>query len=76
MVSNANGNATICLRIRGYVRSQQKVSLLEAQHVLYGLVNVENEAKKYLTEFSLTVQNLEPKEKKDAAEYCTSRRKL
>ncbi len=47
----------------GMFARNKKVSLLEAQHVLYGLVNVENEAKKYLTEFGLTVQNLEPKEK-------------
>ena len=47
----------------GLFARNKKVSLLEAQHVLYGLVNVENEAKKYLTEFGLTVQNLEPKEK-------------
>ncbi len=41
----------------------KQVALLEPQHVLYALSKIENEAKKYLSEFGLTERNLEPKER-------------
>lgn len=47
---------------RDFARFKQ-VALLEPQHVLYALSKVDNEAKKYLSEFGLTERNLEPKEK-------------
>lgn len=47
----------------GMFARSKKIALLESQHVLFGLVNVDNEARKYLLEFGLTAQNLEPKEK-------------
>ncbi|MCM1194610.1 MAG: ATP-dependent Clp protease ATP-binding subunit [Firmicutes bacterium] len=45
-----------------FARSKQ-VPYLESQHVLFGLASVNNEAKRYLTDFGLTVRNLEPKER-------------
>ncbi|MCH5152072.1 MAG: ATP-dependent Clp protease ATP-binding subunit [Clostridiales bacterium] len=41
----------------------QRESKLASKHVLYALARVDNEARHYLTEFGLTVNNLEPKEK-------------
>ena len=41
----------------------QRAPQLVSQHVLYGLARVDNEARPFLTEFGLTVNNLEPKEK-------------
>ena len=41
----------------------QRESQLASKHVLYSLARVDNEARHYLTEFGLTVNNLEPKEK-------------
>ena len=41
----------------------QRESQLASKHVLYGLARVDNEARPFLTDFGLTVNNLEPKEK-------------
>ncbi len=47
----------------GMFARSKKIAMLESQHVLFALANVDNEARRYLTEFGLTAQNLEPKDK-------------
>ena len=47
----------------GMFARSKKIAMLESQHVLFALSNVDNEARRYLTEFGLTAQNLEPKDK-------------
>ena len=42
----------------GMFARSKKIAMLESQHVLFALANVDNEARRYLTEFGLTAQNL------------------
>lgn len=50
----------------------KKVSHLECCHVLYAMSVKENEAKRFLNDFGLTMQNLEPKAKGNGGELLDS----
>lgn len=51
----------------------KKAARLECQHVLYALSKVDNEAKRFLTDFGLNEQNLEPKAKGRGGDLVDSR---